>query len=124
VSIFQILNVIGAIATIGVGCLGLFAPHAASCFTGLNASNKTAFAEFRATFGGMFVVMGLIPLLTNDEPLAYFMAGLVWLGAAVGRVVSIILDKGFSEPKNVAGVAFEAAFGLLLLAGSSLIWPR
>jgi hypothetical protein len=122
-SIFQILNIIGAIATIGMGCMGLFAPHAASRFTGLNASNKTAFAEFRATFGGMFVVMGLIPLITN-EPLAYFMAGLVWLGAAVGRVVSIILDKGFNEPKNVGGVAFEAAFGLLLIAGSSLIWPR
>jgi hypothetical protein len=114
---------IGAIATIGMGCLGLFAPNAASRFTGLNASNKTAFAEFRATFGGMFVVMGLIPLITN-EPLAYFTAGLVWLGAAAGRVVSIILDKGFDEPKNVGGVAFEAAFGLLLLAGSSLIWPR
>jgi hypothetical protein len=33
-SIFQILNIIGAIATIGMGCLGLFAPHAASRFTG------------------------------------------------------------------------------------------
>jgi hypothetical protein len=122
-NIFRILNIIGALATIGMGCLGLFAPHTASRFTGLNASNKTAFAEFRATFGGMFVVMGLIPLLTN-EPLAYFMAGLVWFGAAVGRVVSIILDKGFNEPKNVGGVAFEASFGMLLLAGSSLIWPR
>jgi hypothetical protein len=117
-SIFQIINIIGAIATISMGCLGLFAPHAASRFTGLTASNKTAFAEFRATFGGMFLVMGLIPLITN-EPLAYFMAGLIWLGAAAGRVVSIILDKGFDEPKNVGGVAFEAAFGLLLLAGSS-----
>jgi hypothetical protein len=123
VTIFQILNIIGAIATIGMGCLGLFAPNAASRFTGLTTSNKTAFAEFRATFGGMILVMGLIPLLTN-EPLAYLMAGLVWLGAAAGRVVSIILDKGFNEPKNVGGVAFEATFGVLLLAGSSLIWPR
>jgi hypothetical protein len=120
---FQIINIIGAIATIGMGCLGLFTPHAASRFTGLNASNKTAFAEFRATFGGMFVVMGLIPLLTN-EPLAYLMAGLVWLGAAAGRIISIIFDRGFDEPKNFGGVAFEAAFGILLLAGSPLIWSR
>lgn len=119
----HILNIIGAIATIGMGCLGLFAPHTASRVTGLTATNKTAFAEFRATFGGMFVVMGLIPLITN-EPLAYLMAGLIWFGASAGRVVSIILDGGFSEPKNLGGVIFEAAFGVLLLAGSSLFWPR
>jgi Domain of unknown function (DUF4345) len=116
----QIINSIGAIATIGMGCLGFFAPHTASKMTGLTAINKTAFAEFRATFGGMFIAMGLIPLLTS-EPLAYFMAGTIWISAAFGRFVSVILDRGYQEKKNLGGIAFEASFGLLMLAGSPFL---
>jgi hypothetical protein len=114
------INMLGAVATIGMGCLGLFAPHVASRFTGLTAISKTGFAEFRATFGGMFVAMGLVPLLSG-HPMAYFMAGMIWLGAAFGRLVSVVLDGGYVEPKNFAGIGFEASFGFLLLAGSPLI---
>jgi hypothetical protein len=114
------INILGAVATMGMGCLGLLAPHAASRVTGLTATNKTAFAEFRATFGGMFVVMGLVPLLSG-HPLAYFMAGMIWLGAAFGRLVSVALDGGHIERKNILGIGFEASFGILLLAGSPLI---
>lgn len=116
----QILNSIGAFGTIGMGCLGLFAPNMASRMTGLTAINKTAFAEFRATFGGMFIAMGLIPLLTA-EPFAYFMAGTIWIAAACGRLVSVLLDRGYQEIKNIGGIAFEASFGLLMLAGSPFI---
>jgi Domain of unknown function (DUF4345) len=118
-SVPDVLNVVGAVGTIGMGCLGLFAPNQASKFTGLAAANKTAFAEFRATFGGSFVLMGAIPLIT-DNTWAYFMAGMFWAGASGGRLISIVLDKGHREPKNVGGVFFEGAFALLLLAGSSL----
>lgn len=38
--------------------------------------------------------------------------------ASGGRIVSIVLDRGHKEAKNVGGVFFEAAFGLLLLIGS------
>jgi hypothetical protein len=113
----SIFNALGAVGTIGMGCLGLLTPHSASKFTGLKATNKTSFAEFRATFGGSFVLMGLIPLVT-DNSWAYFMAGMFWLGASGGRIVSIVLDRGHKEAKNVGGVFFEAAFGLLLLVGS------
>jgi hypothetical protein len=116
-SVATTLNTVGALGTIAMGCLGLITPHAASKFTGLTAANKTAFAEFRATFGGSFVLMGLTPLVTNNT-WTYLMAGLFWLGASGGRAVSILLDKGHREPKNVGGVFFEAGFGLLLLAGS------
>jgi hypothetical protein len=114
------INILGALMTVGMGCLGLFAPRAASRVTGLTATNKTAFAEFRATFGGMFVVLGMIPLLSG-EPFAYLMAGMVWLGAALGRVVSLLLDQGYTESKNIFGVFFEASFGVLMLFGSPFL---
>jgi hypothetical protein len=41
--------------------------------------------------------------------------GLAWLGAALGRVVSLLVD-GHRTRKNLAGVAFEAVVGLLHLA--------
>jgi hypothetical protein len=117
----DVLNITGAVLTTAMGCLGLFAPTAASRFTGLTATSKTSFAEFRATFGGMFVVMGLVPLLTG-EPLAYLVSGLAWFGAALGRLVSMVADAGYREPKNLGGVVFEACFGALLLAGSPVIF--
>ena len=119
-SVSHVLNVVGAVGTIGMGCLGLLTPDQASKFTGLAATNKTAFAEFRATFGGSFEFMGAIPLITNNT-WAYFMAGMFWAGASGGRLISIILDKGHREPKNLGGVLFEGMFAGLLLAGSSLI---
>jgi Domain of unknown function (DUF4345) len=116
-NVTSIVNNIGAVGTLGMGCLGFFRPHAASRFTGLTATNKTAFAEFRATFGGSFVLMGLAPLISQSR-WAFCMAGLFWLGAAAGRVVSIALDGGHRESKNVGGVFFEGAFGVALLVGN------
>ncbi len=117
----EALNLLGAAGTVAMGCLGLFLPKAAAGFTGLTANTRTAFAEFRATFGGMFVVLGLVPLATG-APVAYLVAGGSWLGAAVGRLVSVVVDQGYREPKNFGGVVFEATFGLLLLAGSPILF--
>jgi hypothetical protein len=119
--VVEVLNLLGATGTIAMGCLGLFRPKAASSFTGLTATTRTAFGEFRATFGGMFVVLGLVPLLTG-APMAYLVAGGCWLGAAVGRLVSVAFDQGYREPKNFGAVVFEAAFGLLLVAGSPILF--
>ena len=115
-SVAMWLNQIGAVFTIGMGLLGLLYPSGAARFTGLNAGTRTAFAEFRATFGGLFVALGAVPLITG-EPSAYLVSSLAWIASAVGRVGSIVLDKGY-EPKNFSAVVFEAAFGALLIAGS------
>ena len=116
-TLFTMLNVLGAIATVGMGLLGLIWPAACATLTGLHARNKTGYAEFRASFGGVFVVMGAFPLISG-ESLAYFMAGLLWLGAVAGRLTSIVIDKGYVEPRNFGALAVEGLFAFLLLAGS------
>jgi hypothetical protein len=55
------------------------------------------------------------------HPLAYFMTGLFWVGASFGRIVSIILDKGHNEPKNIAGVFVEALIGGTMLLGNTIL---
>ncbi|MEO0881685.1 MAG: DUF4345 family protein [Pseudomonadota bacterium] len=113
---FEILNTIGAWATLGMGLFGLFLPNRAADFVGLKPVSNAGRSEFRATYGGLWLPLGAVPLLSG-APLAFAIAGLCWLGAAVGRVLSIILDKAF-DAKNVGGVVFETAFAMLLLLGA------
>jgi hypothetical protein len=112
----EVLNIIGALVTVGMGCLGLFLPNRAASLVGLSAMTPAGISEFRSTFGGLFILLGLAPLLTMN-PASYLVAGLAWGGAALGRIVSIIID-GTSVPKNWFAVIFEAALGILILAGA------
>lgn len=82
------LNTIGAGMTIGIGCLGFFFPARAASFTGLAATTVPGRSEFRATFGGLFVFAGALPLITMD-PAMFLLLGSSWVGAAFGRTVSI-----------------------------------
>jgi hypothetical protein len=113
----SILSALGAAITIGMGLMGLLVPTAASRLTGLTAQSKTAFAEFRGTFGAMFIALGLVPLLTG-APAAYAVAAGAWLASGLGRFVSIVWDGGHKEPKNFGAAVLELAIGGLLLAGA------
>lgn len=113
---FETLNIIGAVGTIFMGCIGLFAPKRASALVGLEATTEAGRSEFRASYGGLFVALGLVPLVTM-APAAFAVAGTAWLLTGVGRIVSILVDRA-STPTNWAGVAFEAVLGVLLLVGT------
>jgi hypothetical protein len=109
-------NLAGAGMTLVMGCLGLFFPRRASQLTGLEARTPPGFSEFRATFGGALVLPALL-ILVIQTPIAFAFAGLWWAGAALGRVVSIILDRS-STPQNWTAVAFELLFAATLLVGA------
>ena len=112
----ELLNVAGAIETIGMGLLGLAFPKVAAKFVGLSWQTPEGQSEFRATYGGLWLPLGIVPIVTM-APIAFLIAGLCWLGAALGRVLSIILDRTNTR-KNWVAVAFECVFAILLLAGS------
>jgi hypothetical protein len=115
----DLLNNIGAIITMWMGCLGLFFPQKASELTGLTPTTPAGRAEFRGTLGVTFIFLGLVPVVTQNE-IAFLTVGLCWLGAAIGRLISICLDKG-NEAKNWIAVGFECGIATLLLVGLS-IW--
>jgi hypothetical protein len=116
-TITGLLGQLGAAGTVAMGLLGLLSPNRASELTGLTATHRTAFAEFRATFGGLFVALGIIPLL-HPHPVAFVVSGGAWLGAALGRTISIALDGGHREPRNYGGLLLESLLGGLVLAGA------
>lgn len=108
------LNNVGALATAGLGLMALVRPSAAARFTSLRPEGLLGVSEIRATYGGLFLALGGYALWAQSDTV-FTVVGVGWLGAAVGRVFSVVADRNF-EPKNLGGVVFEAAIGALLLA--------
>jgi len=111
----DILNIVGAVGTVGMGLMGLLFPHTAARIVGLRPVSGAGRSEFRATFGGLWIALGLVPLISG-APLAYLMLGLGWAFTAIGRVISIVLDRA-GDRQNWVAVLVEAGFAGLVLAG-------
>lgn len=110
------INGFAAVGTIAMGLLGLVAPRRAALLVRLRESAPEGFAEFRATYGGLFVGLGLVPLLAA-APEAYLVAAAGWGGAALGRLISMRLD-GAHWHHNLGGLALEASFAAALTVGN------
>jgi Domain of unknown function (DUF4345) len=114
------VNMIGALVTMGMGCLGLLTPNLAAKLVRLGPTSPEGFAEFRATYGGLFVALGLAPLIW-PEPGLFLVAGLAWAGAAAGRLVSMVADETHLK-FNSLSVVFECACAGLLLLGNPYLF--
>ncbi len=107
------LHDLGALVTMGLGVMALVRPSAAAAFTGIAPQGKIGVSEIRATYGGLFFMLGASALLFQQASI-FTVVGLAWAGAAAGRVISLVVDSSRSS-KNLGAVAFEAAVALLLL---------
>ncbi|MGH7785489.1 MAG: DUF4345 family protein [Candidatus Binatia bacterium] len=108
------LNNVGAAITAGLGVMGLLRPSAAAAFTSMQPQGLTGVSEVRATYGGFFLVLGTYALYAQ-APTAFLIVGLAWLGAAAGRLLSVVIDRSYAAT-NLGGVVFETVIGALLLA--------
>lgn len=107
---------LGIVLGVGLGSMGLFAPGAALGFVGLKEGSPEARGEVRATYGGFFLALEIAAAVfwSQSEPAGVVVAGVAWLGAAAGRLVSLAVDGGRTG-KNLAAVAFEGIIGVLHL---------
>ena len=112
-TILNILQWIAAAATILTGLLVLIKPKAAEGFTGLRADGPRGVSEFRAIFGGLFIALGLFPLL-SQSPYAFQMLGWAYLAIAVARLFSIFFDKSYDR-SNIISLAIEIVLGIILV---------
>ena len=114
----DIINTLCALLTIGFGLFGFVAPRYTASALDLEPTKSTmGLSEMRASVGGLFVVAGLAALWL-DDPVAYAMIGFAFVGAATGRVLSLILDKPPVVKVLVFGgieAALAAAFLILNL---------
>lgn len=107
----DILNIIFALASILIGAVSWLAPRYAMGALDLKDGGSTmGMSEIRASAGCLFVGMGIGALILGT-PAAYMMIGFCWLGAAVGRLTSLVLDGKSNQKWTFFGI--EVAVGLL-----------
>ena len=119
-------TIVVAFVILLLGTAGLICPERVLGVVGLAIQNPShtaaAMGEVRATYGGLFLVMGLAALLGALDPVAHRaplrLIGLLWLGACAGRLLGVYLDGSPGLP-GWAAVAFELLVGgaLLVAAG-------
>ncbi|MBI4854858.1 MAG: DUF4345 family protein [Acidobacteria bacterium] len=107
------LPILGALITTALGIMGLVLPNRAAKFISLEPQGLIGWSEIRATYGGFFLLLGLSCLYLQMD-IVYFVVGLAWVGAAIGRTISVVFDKSTSA-KNFGGIAFESLIATTLL---------
>lgn len=117
------LAYLAAAITLILGVVGLLRPTAMSAITGLYATPAAphGMAALRATFGGLFMTLGVISalgVLRRPASASWLrLVSLLWFGSAAGRIASITLDRSLAAG-NVILLLLELGLGgALLIAG-------
>lgn len=111
----QFFSNAGALITLGLGLLALLCPRVIAKFVSVEPIGLTGVSEVRATYGGFFVALGGLCLYFQSSTV-FLVAGVAWFGAALGRCLSVLMDRSYAS-KNLAAILFESGIGTLLLAG-------
>jgi Domain of unknown function (DUF4345) len=113
VQISSVFNLIGAGLTIGLGIIGLLKPMTIGPLVGIMPTEPRGLSEIRATYGGLFIGLGGLALYAQDVKI-YAAVGCGWIGAAIARICSIVVDRQMSK-MNIGGIVLEGGIALLLL---------
>jgi len=119
----RIVTIVVGIVITGLGVIGLIYPERALGLLGLAYANPShmaaALGEVRATYGGLFVVMGIVTLFAAFDPAAHrarvLFIGLLWLGMCAGRLFGVYED-GNPGLFGWASAVVELAVGAALVA--------
>ena len=112
------LNILACVLTIGFGAFGFLTPRYTASALDLEPGETTmGLSELRASVGGLFVVTGAVAIWLAD-PMAYVMLGVCYVGAALGRFVSLVLDKPPFAKAFIFG-AIEAVLAAWLILANT-----
>ncbi|MBO6603544.1 MULTISPECIES: DUF4345 family protein [Paracoccaceae] len=93
----DIVNMLVAFLTIGLGLTGWLAPRWTMDLLDMRAGpSNMAYTEISAASGCLFVGLAGGALLLN-EPLGWLVMGFAYAGAAIGRITSIFRDDAGSR---------------------------
>lgn len=109
--ISMILKIFAAVLTAATGLLALVRPSAVPGFTGMEPEGPRGVSEIRSIFGGLFIGLGLAPLILGGS--AYTMLGIAYLAIAIARAFSILFDKSYAK-SNWISLGIEIVLGVIL----------
>ncbi|MEL6922379.1 MAG: DUF4345 family protein [Pseudomonadota bacterium] len=106
-----------AVITIVFGVICFFAPRTTFRILRLQTADGVpeALSESRATMAGFYLGVGILAIVLS-QPLLWLALGAGWAFTALGRLVSIIFDRGNTQ-FNWISIAMEAA-----LAAAPLVY--
>jgi hypothetical protein len=107
------MHFIGAIFMTVLGIGGFFKPLMVAKLVGLTPLEPHGISEIRATLGGFFIGLGGFAVYSQNTVI-YGAIGIGWVGAAIARVFSVIIDRKINK-ENIGGIILEGGIGLLLL---------
>jgi hypothetical protein len=107
------LGYAGGLLSAMAGLIGLLWPRQVSARIGLVLPTNLGVAEFRATYGGLFVGAGGAVVLSGSTAAATVL-GAAWGGAFVARALSVVVDRSCSKD-NAAGLVIEGVMAAMLL---------
>ncbi len=113
-TVVDILKIIISILSLLFGVLGIFRPKAMADFAHFGLSNARGFAEIRINFGGFFIALGGGAILLND-PEAYMLLGLGYVGLALVRLINALVDRSLFTQVYIATLIFEIVSAVILL---------
>jgi hypothetical protein len=111
------VTVLLALLTLVLGLIALLLPDLALKIMRLEPRMRHPFGrgEPRGTLAGFHIALGLSVLLTPQPPdFVVIMLGASWLLTGVGRLVSMVFDRGLTAYNSI-GIIFEIGVGCLLL---------
>lgn len=122
--VLETIAMIAALFGAGLGVWALINPEFGSKLTRLKADPERpgGYAEFRATLGGMMLLLHLAYIAAAATGFGAIGAAAVlaagWGGAALGRVVSLLLDgeKGVRVQHTYVSVAIEVVVAAIFAA--------
>lgn len=109
----QFSNVVACLALIAFGVYAILRPVEAAAIAHLKPDDAISTAEIRISFGGLSGLMGVAPLILG-EPVAYQVVGIVFLGAFILRLITMVVDHPEPERMFVISGIFELVVGLVL----------
>jgi hypothetical protein len=121
----RVTAIVAGLVITALGLAGLMYPDRVMGFLGfaMAPASKAAavLGEIRATYGGLFTVMGIMTLWAGIDPVAsrsrLLLVGLLWLGACAGRGFGAYVDGNPGVPGWVS-LGFEFVVGAALVAAS------
>lgn len=112
----DILPLLGAVITLGLGLMGCIAPNVTARMVGLEVRSSLARSEVRATYGGLFIGLG-VSCLWFQSPGMSLVVGIGWFVAAAARFIAILIESEASL-KNIGGLVLEGGIGALFLSSA------
>lgn len=121
--IVQLIKIAMAALTALIGVVGALRPDIAARFVGLGDKlSPRGAAEIRAVMGGLFIGLGVAPIVLNRNA-AYVMLGMGYLAVGIVRTLSILIWDKDKSPSNTLSLVWEAVFGLALVLLTSPAIP-